>query len=384
MRRVYLDNGSTSFPKAPGVGQAMFEYIENAGFNVSRGGYRSSYDLEERILDTREKLRDFFGFDRESNVIFTPNVTFSLNYVIHGLLNAGDGLVITSMEHNAVARPAETAKRKGVHLKIAQCDEKGRLDLDQFEEQIRYDNTKAVVMLHGSNVCGSLMPVAEVGKICRDRDIFFIVDAAQTAGVFPIHMKEMNINGLAFTGHKGLLGPQGIGGLLLDERLAEAISPVIDGGTGSRSDSMVMPEFLPDKLEPGTLNLPGILGLSAALDYVKEKGVDAIRAEELKLAKLFMSALEGRVDVRVVGPPAEEERCPIVSLDFLNMDNAEVAFHLDEEFGIMTRCGLHCAPLAHQTLKTFPQGTVRFAFGHKNTVEEVECAIDAIEQILRD
>ena len=270
MRRVYLDNGSTSFPKAPGVGQAMFEYIENAGFNVSRGGYRSSYDLAERILDTREKLRDFFGFDRESNVIFTPNVTFSLNYVIHGLLNAGDGLVITSMEHNAVARPAETAKRKGVHLKIAQCDEKGRLDLDQFEEQIRYDNTKAVVMLHGSNVCGSLMPVAEVGKICRDRDIFFIVDAAQTAGVFPIHMKEMNINGLAFTGHKGLLGPQGIGGLLLDERLAEAISPVIDGGTGSRSDSMVMPEFLPDKLEPGTLNLPGILGLSAALDYVKE------------------------------------------------------------------------------------------------------------------
>ena len=384
MRRVYLDNGSTSFPKAPGVGQAMFEYIENAGFNVSRGGYRSSYDLAERILDTREKLRDFFGFDRESNVIFTPNVTFSLNYVIHGLLNAGDGLVISSMEHNAVARPVETAKRKGVHLRIAQCDEKGRLDLDQFEEQIRYDDTKAVVMLHGSNVCGSLMPVAEVGKICKDRDIFFIVDAAQTAGVFPIHMKEMNINGLAFTGHKGLLGPQGIGGLLLDESLAEEISPIIDGGTGSRSDSVVMPEFLPDKLEPGTLNLPGIIGLSAALDYVAEKGVDAIRAEELKLARLFMSALEGRDDVRVVGPPAEEERCPIVSLDFLNMDNAEVAFHLDEEFGIMTRCGLHCAPLAHQTLKTFPQGTVRFAFGHKNTVEEVEYAIDAIERILRD
>jgi cysteine desulfurase family protein len=362
----------------------MFEYIENAGFNVSRGGYRSSYDLAERILDTREKLRDFFGFDRESNVIFTPNVTFSLNYVIHGLLNAGDGLVISSMEHNAVARPVETAKRKGVHLRIAQCDEKGRLDLDQFEEQIRYDDTKAVVMLHGSNVCGSLMPVAEVGKICKDRDIFFIVDAAQTAGVFPIHMKEMNINGLAFTGHKGLLGPQGIGGLLLDESLAEEISPIIDGGTGSRSDSVVMPEFLPDKLEPGTLNLPGIIGLSAALDYVAEKGVDAIRAEELKLARLFMSALEGRDDVRVVGPPAEEERCPIVSLDFLNMDNAEVAFRLDEEFGIMTRCGLHCAPLAHRTLKTFPQGTVRFAFGHKNTVEEVEYAIDAIERILRD
>jgi cysteine desulfurase family protein len=362
----------------------MCDYIENVGCNVSRGGYRSSYGLSEKILDTREKLRDFFGFDRESNVIFTPNVTFSLNYVIHGLLREGDGLVITSMEHNAVARPAESVRRKGVNLRIAQCDENGRLDLDQFEEQIRYDNTKAVVMLHGSNVCGSLMPIAEAGKICRERGVFFIVDAAQTAGVFPIHMKEMNINGLAFTGHKGLLGPQGIGGLLLDEQLAEAIRPIIDGGTGSRSDSVVMPDFLPDKLEPGTLNLPGILGLSAALDYVTEKGVDAIRAEELRLAGLFMSAFEGRDDLRVVGPSATEERCPIVSLDFLRKDNAEVAFHLDEEFGIMTRCGLHCAPLAHQTLKTFPQGTVRFAFGHKNTVEEVECAIDAIEQILRD
>ena len=224
------------------------------------------------------------------------------------------------------------------------------------------------------------MPVAEVGKICRT-GIFFYCDAAQTAGVFPIHMKEMNINGLAFTGHKGLLGPQGIGGLLLDERLAEAISPVIDGGTGSRSDSMVMPEFLPDKLEPGTLNLPGILGLSAALDYVKEKGVDAIRAEELKLAKLFMSALEGRVDVRVVGPPAEEERCPIVSLDFLNMDNAEVAFLLDEGWDHDPMRPALCS-VGPPDSENFPN--MRFAFGHKNTVEEVECAIDAIEQILRD
>jgi cysteine desulfurase family protein len=383
MRNVYLDNGSTSFPKAPGVGQAMLDYIENEGCNVSRGGYRSSYNLSEKILDAREKLRDFFGFNRESNVIFTPNVTFSLNYVIHGLLRAGDGLVITSMEHNAVARPAETARAHGVHLKIARCDEKGCLDLDHFEKQIRHD-TKAVVMLHGSNVCGSLMPIAEVGKICRDRDIFFIVDAAQTAGVFPIHMNEMNINGLAFTGHKGLLGPQGVGGLLLDDKLANAVSPIIDGGTGSRSDSVVMPDFLPDKLEPGTLNLPGILGLSAALDYVMEKGIDAIRKEEMKLAGLFMAAFEGRDDVRMVGPGADEERCPIVSLDFLKKDNAEVAFRLDDEFGIMTRCGLHCAPLAHQTLKTFPQGTVRFAFGHRNTVEEVEYAVDAIEQILSD
>ncbi|NLT46907.1 MAG: aminotransferase class V-fold PLP-dependent enzyme [Clostridiales bacterium] len=383
MRNVYLDNGSTSFPKAPGVGRAMLEFIENVGCNVNRGGYRSSYSLSEKILETREKLRDFFGFNRESNVVFTPNVTFSLNYIIHGLLRAGDRLIITSMEHNAVARPAETARLRGVDLAIARCDEKGCLDLEDFKRQITAD-TKAVVMLHGSNVCGSLMPVVEVGKLCKERGVFFIVDAAQTAGVFPIHMKEMNINGLAFTGHKGLLGPQGIGGLLLDDKLAQAISPIIDGGTGSRSDSIVMPDFMPDKLEPGTMNLPGILGLSAALDYVVEKGVDNIRAEELKLTRLFMEAFISRSSVRVVGPGAGEERCPIVSLDFTDKDNAEVAFRLDNEFGIMTRCGMHCAPLAHKTLKTFPQGTVRFAFGHRNTEEEVAYAVDAIERILGD
>ncbi len=383
MGNVYLDNGSTSFPKAPGVGQAMLEYIENVGCNVNRGGYRSSYSLSEKLLETREQLGDFFGFDRESNVVFTPNVTFSLNYVIHGMLRHGDRLVISSMEHNAVARPAEAARLRGVDLGMAKCDETGCLDLEDFEKQITTE-TKAVVMLHGSNVCGSVMPVQEVGKLCKERGVFFIVDAAQTAGVFPIHMKEMNINGLAFTGHKGLLGPQGIGGLLLDEELAQAISPIIDGGTGSRSDSITMPDFMPDKLEPGTMNLPGILGLSAALDYVMKKGVDNIRAEELKLTRSFMAAFENHSAIRVVGPGAEEERCPIVSLDFADRDNAEVAFRLDNEFGIMTRCGLHCAPLAHQTLKTFPQGTVRFAFGHWNTEEEVAYAVDAIERILGD
>ena len=175
MRNVYLDNGSTSFPKAPGVGRAMLEFIENVGCNVNRGGYRSSYSLSEKILETREKLRDFFGFNRESNVVFTPNVTFSLNYIIHGLLRAGDRLIITSMEHNAVARPAETARLRGVDLAIARCDEKGCLDLEDFKRQITAD-TKAVVMLHGSNVCGSLMPVVEVGKLCKERGVFFIVD----------------------------------------------------------------------------------------------------------------------------------------------------------------------------------------------------------------
>lgn len=381
MRNIYLDNCSTSFPKAPGVGQAMLNHIEKAGYNVSRGGYRTSYDLSKKVLETREKLCDFFGFDQESNVVFTPNITFSLNYVIHGLLKTGDRLVISSMEHNAVARPAKIAQARGVDLGVAQCDANGCLNLDNFVEQIR-PATRAVIILHGSNVCGSLMPIEKIGRLCKERDIFFIVDAAQTAGVFPLNMREMNINGLAFTGHKGLLGPQGIGGLLLDNELAQAISPLIAGGTGSSSDSLVMPDFMPDKLEAGTMNLPGVLGLSAALDYVNKKGCNSIRAKEEKLAKMFVSNFDGRSDVKLIGPPMDVERCPIVSLDFPHMDNAEVAFRLDSEFGIMTRCGLQCAPMAHKTLNTFPQGTVRFSFGHWNTEEEVLYTIEAVNHIL--
>lgn len=382
MRSVYLDNGSTSFPKAPGVGQAMHDYIENVGYNIGRGGYDSSYSLEAKVLGVREKIADFFGFHRESNVIFTPNVTFSLNYIIQGLLKAGDELVISSMEHNAAARPAEAASGRGIVLNIAVCNEKGHLDLETFSKVVTHQ-TKAVVMLHGSNVCGSLLPIGEIGRICRGKGVFFIVDAAQTAGVFPINMKEMNIDGLAFTGHKGMLGPQGIGGLLLNEDLAELVSPIIQGGTGSSSDSLIMPGFMPDKLEAGTMNLPGIMGLSAALDYINERGVDAIRAEELKLTGTFIKELTVCGDIRLIGPGADEERCPIVSLDFRGRDNAEVAFRLDSEFGIMTRCGLHCSPMAHRTLNTFPQGTVRFAFGHRNTEDDVAYAVEAIKKILK-
>lgn len=381
MDKIYLDNGSTSFPKAPGVGQAMMNYIENGGYNVSRGAYESSYLLSEQILDTREKLQEFFGFDEEDNLAFTPNITFSLNYFIHGLLKTGDRLLISSMEHNAVARPAESARQKGVDLGIASCDEKGVLDLEDFEKKLTSE-TKAVVMLHGSNVSGALNPISEVGKLCRQKGVFFILDAAQTAGVYPIDMKTMSIDGLAFTGHKSLLGPQGIGGLLLSSDLAKAITPIIEGGTGSKSDSIIMPDLLPDKFEPGTMNLPGIIGLSAALDYINKVGIDAIREKELKLAKMFMAAFIDHPKAKIIGPGMEEVRCPIVSLDFPEMDNAEIAFQLDSQFGIMTRCGLHCAPMAHETLGTFPHGTIRFSFGHLNTEEEVAFAIDAIGKVI--
>lgn len=381
MRKVYLDNGSTSFPKAPGVGQAMSEFIESVGYNIGRGGYESSYTLAERILETRESLRDFFCFDQDSGVIFTPNVTYSLNLLIAGLFQPQDHVVISSMEHNAVARPMEAARKRGVSVSVAPCDEQGRLDLEAFQSLLRPE-TKGVVMLHASNVCGTLLPLKEVGNICRDRGIFFIVDAAQTAGVFPIDMGELKIDALAFTGHKGLLGPQGIGGLLIGEQLADAMPPLIHGGTGSASDSIIMPEFLPDKFEAGTMNLPGILGLKAALDYIKETGIETIKRKELELTEMFLEEFRGRKDVRIVGLDGIEGRCPIASLDFLQRDNAEISYRLDQEYGIMTRCGLHCAPMAHKTLGTFPQGTVRFAFGHWNREEEVDYTIRAINTII--
>lgn len=381
-RKVYLDNGSTSYPKAPGVGAAMFEYIENIGCNVGRGGYQSSYSLAERILAAREKLCGLFSFNKESNVIFTPSVTYSLNFLISGLLRPGDNVIITSMEHNSIARPIEGAKNRGVSVSIAECDIEGRLDPGDLGNLICPD-TKAVVMLHGSNVCGTLMPLEIIGEICEKHGIFFIVDTAQTAGVFHIDMERTKIDALAFTGHKGLLGPQGIGGFIIRDKLADSLSPIIHGGTGSISDSLVMPEFLPDRFEPGTLNIPGILGLSAALDYINETGIDAIREHESALTGIFLEAMNNRSGIKVIGPQELENRCPIVSVDFPEQDNAEIAFRLDEEYGIMTRCGLHCAPMAHKTLGTFPQGTVRFAFGHSNTKEEVIYTIDAINKILK-
>jgi cysteine desulfurase family protein len=380
MKTIYLDHGSTSFPKAPGVGNAMMDLLAEGGFNIGRGGYESAYSLAERVIGVRQQIRDFFGFETDSNVVFTPNVTYSLNVLIGGLLKAGDHVITSTMEHNAVARPLEAAKQRGVAVSYAQADGVGSIEPEVIEALIR-PNTRAVVLLHGSNVCGTLLPITEIGEICKRRGVLFAVDTAQTAGVVPIDMKKMGIDALAFTGHKGLLGPQGIGGLLLRDEIASSVSPLIFGGTGSRSDSLEMPEFLPDKFEPGTLNLPGIIGLSAALDYITEVGIDQIRSIETSLARRFLEAMLERNDVRVVGREGLSDRCPIVSLDFIKKDNAEISYRLDQEFGIMTRCGLHCAPLAHRSLGTFPAGTVRFSFGQQNTIEEVDQTIQAISEM---
>lgn len=381
MRKVYLDNGSTSFPKAPGVAEAMSHFITEVGCNISRGGYETAYDLGDTIFETRSMLCRMFNFSEEKYVVFTPSVTYSLNFVIKGLLKSGDHVIMSSMEHNAVARPCQSLKDFGVEVTIVPCDRDGVLDIDAFKNSFK-ENTKLVVMSHASNVCGTVLDAEEVGKICKEKGVFFALDAAQSAGVINIDFEKFNLSALCLTGHKGLLGPQGTGVLLLRHELAEALDPVISGGTGSASHLLTMPEFMPDKFEAGTLNLPGIIGLNASLEYIHRVGIDTIFETEKQLAQLFIDEIDKLPNVKIIGVRDWNKRVGTVSLDFESIDNAEVSFILDSEYGIMTRCGLHCAPLAHQTLSTYPQGTVRFAFGHKNTEEDVEYAVSAIRKIL--
>lgn len=384
MKRVYLDNGSTSYPKAPGVGQAVCDFIEHIGTNVNRGGYQEAYAAEDVIIETREKLCRLFNFDKLKNVIFTPSITYSLNYIIKGYLRPGDHVLVSALEHNAMMRPLNQMASQGVTFDRIPCSQQGELQLDAIEPLLK-PNTKAIMMLHASNVCGTLMPLEQVGEICQKHGLTFVVDAAQTAGSFPIDMKKQHIDVLAFTGHKSLLGPQGIGGFLVSDEVASQMIPLVTGGTGSISDQEIQPDFLPDKFESGTQNIPGIYGLHAALDYLEKTGIDKIHAHEMALCKDFIEKVDalGNPNIRLVGTRDMSKRGPVVSLDFIGEDNAEISFRLDSEYGISTRCGMHCAPNAHKTLGTYPQGTVRFAFGFANTTEDVDWAVRAIGEILQ-
>lgn len=381
MEKIYFDNGSTSFPKAPGVGDAIRVIIEHGAYNINRGGYEGAYEVADMVLTTREQLCRLFHFSESRNVVFTPSITYSLNYVIKGLLKPGDHVIVSSMEHNGMMRPLVQMAHQGVTFDAAQADRDGVLDPQKVEDLIR-PNTRAVMMLHASNLCGTMLPIQQVGEICARHGLIFVADTAQTAGVFPIDMEKMHIDALCFTGHKGLRGPQGVGGMLLRDELCSQMTPLISGGTGSRSDSEEVPDFMPDRFESGTMNLPGIAGLHRALTYLEEYGIENIARQELAICQRFIDGALTLPDTRVVGKLDTQDRAAIVSLDFQKMDNAEVSFLLDNQYGVMTRCGLHCAPRAHKSLGTFPQGTVRFSFSHHNTPEEVDTCIEGLRKIL--
>lgn len=382
MDRVYLDNAATSYPKAPGVGDAVKHFIDDVGCNVKRGVYKSSLSAEEIVFDTREMLCRLFNFDKPENVIFTQNITQGLNYILKGFLKQGDHCIVSSMEHNAVMRPLSQLKGSGVEFSRIQCDTFGRMNPEDIIGQIK-SSTKAVIITYASNVCGTVLPINEVGKICKEKGLKFIIDSAQGAGTLKLDFHQLNADAIAFTGHKGLLGPQGIGGFVVNDKLANMISPLISGGTGSFSDSEEQPEYLPDKFEAGTPNIPGIFGLNAALKYLESVGIEYIWSGEMSLTGAFINETSNMKDVMLAGLADIVDRTAVVSLDFQNRDNAEVSYELDKEYGIATRCGLHCAPSAHKTLGTFPQGTVRFSFSHFNTIEEVKYAVDAINKIMK-
>lgn len=394
MQQIYLDNASTSFPKPREVSDAVFQYMTGVGSNIGRGGYASAYAAEETVFAARQLLCDFFGGDDPKNVVFTKNITESLNVLLRGLLHAGDHVLVSSMEHNAVMRPLqllghelaadEQPSAAAITFSRIPCDREGNLQLAYLPKLMRA-NTKAIIMTHASNVCGTLLPVAMVGAFCKEQGLFFILDSAQSAGLFPINMQELGVDALAFTGHKGLLGPQGIGGFILREHMVEQVAPLLVGGTGSLSHTERTPSFMPDKFEAGTLNLPGIAGLAAGVGWLKERGLERIRAHELALtAQLLagLATLEQQGLLRIVGRRDCEQRTSVVSIAHTHQDIALVAYELAEKYGIATRVGLHCAPNAHKTLGTYPTGTLRFSLGWHNNEAEVATALAALKEVL--
>ena len=382
MNYIYLDNASTTFPKAPNVASAMADYITNCGININRGSYSLAYDVEDTIYTTRQRLHTLFNCHDPSHVIFTQNVTMSLNMVIKGLLKAGDHVLVSSIEHNAVMRPLTQLLDKGITFDTIPCDSTGSIQIDSIKPLIR-PNTVALIINHASNVCGTIQPLESIGPICKAHNLQFIVDAAQTAGVIPIDVKAYHIDVLCFTGHKGLLGPQGIGGIILTKEMAQTLTPLIAGGTGSFSHLETMPTHMPDAFESGTLNLPGIIGLNEGLAYIESVGMENIHNHELALTKTFLEGLQDIEHINVIGKQNLQDRTAVVSITIDGMDAASIAYELESTYHIMTRVGLHCAPRAHQTLGTYPEGTVRFSFGYVNTLKDVEAALSALHTIVK-
>ena len=378
---IYFDNAATSWPKPPGVIEAVVQCMTEAGANPGRSGHRMSVAAARLVYEARESLAALLGADDPLRIVLTLNVTEALNLALRGLLHPGDHVITSAVEHNAVMRPLRALERQGVEVSVVPCTPEGVLDPQDIEAAIT-DRTSLIVLNHASNVIGTLLPVAEVGNIARDYGLLFLVDAAQTAGAYPIDVQEMQIDLLAFTGHKALGGPMGTGGLWVGQRVGtNEMEPLKRGGTGSLSEHEEQPDFLPDVYESGTANTPGIAGLGAAVRWVLEKGVAAIRAHEVMLTRRLIGGLLAIRDVTVYGTREAERQTATVSLNVHGMEPSDVAFHLDEEYGIMCRSGLHCSPAAHRTIDTFPRGTVRLSMGVLNTADEVDTVLDAITRL---
>jgi cysteine desulfurase family protein len=395
MRMIYFDNAATSWPKPPGVAEAMVHFVDAVGANPGRAAHRLAVESGRIVYDAREAVCELFNGPDPLRVVFGKNITEALNLVLRGLLRPGDHVITSSMEHNSMMRPLRALERSGVEVTVVRCSRQGMLDPADVEAAIQAD-TKLVALNHASNVVGTLLPVAEVGGICRRHDLLLLVDGAQTAGAYPIDMQADQIDLLGFTGHKSMGGPTGTGGLIVGERVDETeMEPLIRGGTGSRSEHEMQPDFLPDMYESGTPNVAGLAGLGAGVRWVLERGVQAIRAHEVGLTHTLIEGLRGipslgpggsaqRPGVIVYGALDAELQTATVSFNVAGMAPSEVGLRLDDEYGIMCRVGLHCAPAAHKTIGTFPDGAVRFSLSGFSTLQEVETALNAVEMLVRE
>jgi cysteine desulfurase/selenocysteine lyase len=381
---IYFDNAATSWPKPPGVVEAVVHFMNEVGANPGRSAHRMAVASGRIVYGAREAVAELFNAPDPLRVVFGHNVTEALNLALRGLLRPGDHVITSSMEHNSMMRPLRALERRGVKLTVVKCSPEGFLDPADVEAAVR-GNTVMIALNHASNVVGTLMPVSEVGRIARRHDLLLLVDAAQTAGAYPIDVQAERIDLLGFTGHKSLGGPMGTGGLVIGERVdAGQMEPLKRGGTGSRSEREEQPDFLPDMCESGTPNAVGLAGLGAGVRWVEEQGVEAIRAHEVRLAQRLIEGLEGIPGVRVYGGLDASHQTATVSFNVDGMAPSEVGLRLDDEHGIMCRVGLHCAPAAHRTISTFPDGTVRFGLSAFNSAEEVDAAVDAVGALSRE
>jgi len=387
---IYFDNAATSWPKPPGVAEAMVHFLNEVGANPGRAAHRRAIASGRILYDARETVGELFHAPDPLRLVFGKNVTEALNLALRGLLRPGDHVITSSVEHNSMMRPLRALERQSepcsgsVQVTVVECSPQGVLDPADVEAAIQPD-TKLVALNHASNVVGTLLPVAEVGAICRERDLLLLVDAAQTGGAYPIDVQADQIDLLAFTGHKSLGGPMGTGGLIMGQRVDEAqIEPLVRGGTGSRSEHEVQPDFLPDMYESGTPNVVGLAGLQVGACWVLERSVEAIRAHEVALAQALINGLRAIPSVTVYGTLDAELQTSTVSFNIAGMAPSEVGLRLDDEYGIMCRVGLHCAPTAHKTIGTFPDGTVRFGLSAFNTIDEVKTALVAVETLAQE
>lgn len=379
--RVYMDNAATSFPKPEVVYVTVDEFMRRIGVSAGRGAYRQALEADRIIYETRRSLATLFNIRDVTRIVFTYNVTDSLNLALKGILNPGDHVITSSMEHNAVWRPLKVlAQERGISITAIQCSTEGILNPQKVRDAIT-KKTKLIVLIHASNVNGVIMPIAGVGKIARENNIPFLVDSAQTAGLYPIDVETMNIDLLAFTGHKGLMGPMGTGGLYIREGLT--VKPLKEGGTGGESILEYQPESLPDRYEAGTPNVSGIAGLGAAVKFILNEGVEKIHIKEAALTDYTLRKLSGIEGITIYGPRNIDDRVGVISLNIMDLNPQKVGHILDEKYGVMVRTGLHCAPCAHRTIGTIDRGTIRIGLGYFNTIADIDAFVEAVNDIMR-